>query len=115
MIDLTPARLLQNLADLSRRLDDTQRDLVAAEQAAVQTKHRADLAEAKAFISAEGSVEVRKRLALIETDAYRVDAELADAGVKATRSAMAVLRTKIDVGRTLVSATKVESAWGGAA
>lgn len=108
MTDMTPRTLLDNLGSLSRRLDDAQADLAKAEDEAARSKHAADLTDAKAFLAAEGAVEVRKRKAFVETETHHLTAAVAEAGVKAARSALAVLRTKIDVGRTLVSAAKSE-------
>lgn len=108
MPDLTLSALTLELARLSRDLDSAQRDLAKAEHDAVTTRHRADLAEARAYVAADGPVELRKRTALIETEQHLLDAEVADAAVKAARSRIATLRTKIDVGRTLIASARSE-------
>lgn len=108
MTDTGLTALTLRLAQLSRELDAAQRDLAQAEIDVVRSKHRADLAEAKAFVDTDGSVEIRKRKAFLDSEQHRLDAEVADAGVKAARSRMATLRSQVEIGRTLVSSARAE-------
>jgi hypothetical protein len=105
-VDTSHLALGAELSRLSRELDSAQRDLVTAEDQAARARHRADLAEARAFIGAEGSVEIRKRLAFEATEVHQLDAAVAEAGVRAARSRLSVLRSRIDTGRSLYSASR---------
>lgn len=116
MSDTGLTALTLRLAQLSRELDSCQRDLQQAEENAVRSKHRADLAEAKAYLVAEGPVSARERIALVETEEWQLDAEVSEAAVKACRSRMATLRSQVEIGRTLVSSARAEMQnFGGAA
>jgi hypothetical protein len=108
MADLSLSALTAELARLSRDLDECQRDLAKAEDTAARTRHVADLALSKAFVVAQGSVEQRKHEAFIVTEGHALAAEVAEAGVKAARSRLGVLKTRIDVGRSLLSSAKSE-------
>jgi hypothetical protein len=106
MSDMSPVALVQNLADLSRSLDRALVDLRDADMVARKAKQAADLGYSKAFLSAEGAVEVRKNVALIANGDLRMVAEAADVAFQHYRNHLSALRTKIEVGRTLVSYIK---------
>lgn len=95
-----PNEVVVQLAKLARQLDETTQQLNEADVAAVNAREKAKLAEAKAFLAAEGSVEARKNKAIIETHKLRLEAEVAEAGVRGLQRTIRTLQTRIDVGRT---------------
>lgn len=113
MTDLSLTALTSELMRLSRALDEAQADLVKCEDEAARARHRADLAEARAYVAASGAVELRKRDAFIASEDHKLDADVADAALKAARSRIQVLRTRIDVGRTLISSARAEMTFAG--
>ncbi|WP_328439176.1 hypothetical protein [Nocardia puris] len=102
------------LAKLARQLDEATRALNEADVAAVNAREAAKLAEAKAFLAAEGSVEARKNTALVETHEVRLAAEVAEAGVRGLQRTIRTLQTRIDVGRTYGATIRSEIALSGA-
>ena len=98
------------LARLARELDETVGALQVADEDATRKRVAFDLAFSKAFIAAEGSVDRRKHLAVIETHAVRDEAEVADAAVRHLRRRLDALRVRIDVGRSYGAAIRAELA-----
>lgn len=118
MADVTLSALTAELMGLSRLLNDAQQRLARAEDDSARSRHRADLATARAFLSADGSVDARKAQATVACEQHSLDAEVADATVRAGRQEMRTITTRIEVGRTLVSSARAEAAaekWSGAA
>lgn len=108
---LTPNQVVAQLAELARDLDVTVRHLQDAEVVAVDARHAVTLAEAKAFLAAEGSVETRKRLAFVCCEQMAYEAEVAEAAVRHLRRRIAAVGVRIDVGRSYSSAIKAEMAF----
>jgi hypothetical protein len=71
-------------------------------------KQLAELAHARAFLTAEGSVDARKAQAALDTEQHSLDAEVAEAAVRTARQEMRTITTRIEVGRTLVSSARAE-------
>jgi hypothetical protein len=100
-----------SLADLSRQLDALRVALRDADDKAVRSRHRYEVAYAKAFLSAEASnAESRKQIAVLATEIAKLDAELADAVVRDLKRGIDVLRERIHVGQSYGAA--VRSEWG---
>jgi len=102
-------------ADITRTLGQLSKDLwhciEALEQAdldATEKKHAAELAYSRAFLNAEGAVEVRKHTALVETADARFQAEVADALVRNLIRRMKGLERRVEVGRSTSSWHKAE-------
>jgi hypothetical protein len=102
------------LARLARDLDDTVRQLEAADRDAAEKRGAFDLAFSRAFIGAEGSIDGRKHQAVIATHQQRMDAEVADALVRHLRRRLDATKTRIDVGRSYGAALRAEIALGNA-
>ncbi|MBF6410992.1 hypothetical protein [Nocardia farcinica] len=109
-----PNEVVVQLAKLARELDERTRDLNEADVAAVNAREAAKLAEAKAFLSAEGSVEARKNQAFVDTHEIRLAAEVAEAGVRGLQRTIRTLQTRIEVGRTYGATLRSEAALSGA-
>lgn len=99
------AAILQQLGSLSRDLDEAIRKLSELEEAAVTAEGRYKVARARAFLTAEGSVQAREHEAVLATESERAAYETAAAAVRVQRESIRALHARIDVGRTL-SATE---------
>ena len=106
---LTPNDVALRLADLSRKLHVCQGELVEADEKAVRARARYEVAYARAFLNAEAAnAESRKQIAVLETETAKLDAEIADAQVRALKTRLAVLRDQVDIGRSLGAAVRSE-------
>ncbi|MFC4124890.1 hypothetical protein [Nocardia rhizosphaerae] len=104
----TPNEAVLHLAELARQLDQVTRELNEADVAAVNARETAKLAEAQAFLRAEGSVDARKAMAVNATHEVRLAAEVADALVRGLQRTSRTLQTRIDVGRTFSATVRSE-------
>jgi ubiquinone biosynthesis protein COQ9 len=110
---LTSATVAEQLAKLSRELDDLVTKIGVAEQAAVNAREDFTLAHAKAFLVAEGPMDVRKYTAIERTHVERVAAELAEAEVRGLRRSIDTVKVRIDVGRSVGAAMRAEVSLSG--
>lgn len=111
----TATDVAMHLAQLSRQLDSTVKDLAKFDEEAVRARALYTSEYARAFLGAEGSMDVRKYTANINTADRALEADLADAKVRAAKEAIRAIQTRIDVGRSYASAIKAEVALAGAA
>lgn len=106
-------RVVMQLAELSRMLEDATESNAAADLAAVHARHTYVRAYAQAFLNAEGAVDVRKQLAVLGTSDEWLAAEVADAAVRASKERIKTLHARIDVGRSMNSAYRAEISLAG--
>lgn len=105
---LTSSDVAAHLASLSRQLDSLVREIADAERAAVNAREDYTLAQARAFLSAEGAMDVRKYGSIEATHGERLAAELAEATVRGLRRSIDSTRIRIDVGRSVGAALRAE-------
>lgn len=110
MTDVTPNSAVIELAKLSRQLDEAGFKLHDAERKAVNQRHAFTIAQAKAFLTAEGSVQARQAQATIDTANERISAELAEAELRILKSDIRILENRMDVGRSVVGVLRAEAA-----
>lgn len=110
---LTPNAVAQQLANLARQLDDLVDAIDDAEKHAVHAREEYTMDLAKAFLSAEGSMDIRRHLSTEQTHDTRLAAELAEQHVKAIRRQIDSIRIRIDVGRSLGAALRAEASLAG--
>ena len=109
MSDITPNSAVLELAKLSRTLDEAGQRLHDAERKAVNKRHEYTVAQAKAFLTAEGSIQARTAQATLDTADERVAAELAEAEVRILKSDIRILENRMDVGRSVVGVLRAEA------
>ena len=102
----TQVDVIKRLSECSRLLDAAQADLAEIDEAAVRAKQAAEVAYARAYLQAEGSIEARKAEATIRTAGECLEAELCAAKVRACRERIRTLGAQLDVGRTLSAAIR---------
>lgn len=108
----TASEVAHHLLELSRELDKQTRALAELDRIAVGRRGTYEMVFARAFLDAEGSVDARKQTTRIACQDVWLDAELADAEVRAAKSAIRALETRIDVGRSYGTALRSEIALG---
>lgn len=110
----TATAVAQNLAAIARQLDQAVRDLRSLDEESVRARSRFEIDFARAFLSGEGAMDIRKQQAILDTADRKLDAEIADQRVRSQRSLIDSLKVRIDVGRSYGSAIKAEVALAGA-
>ena len=102
--------LTLRLAQLSRELDEAQKELEAAGQEVARATHAHDLARAQATVTATGSsADLRRAQAIAAVEKEHLALLLAEAGREAARSRLRVLTSKVDVGRSLLASLRTEA------
>lgn len=101
------------LGERSHELGKLVDELDAAERDAVNRREDYTLAYSRAFLSAEGSMDIRRHTATVETHDARIAAELAETAVRGLRRRVDTIRTRIDIGRSLGAAVRAEVSLGG--
>ena len=110
-MELTPATVVESLGRISRQLDEQANTVEALDELATLKKIAYKSAFARAFMSAEGSVDVRRYTAEIATQDEYLAMELSEQVLRAGREALRVLRDRLDVGRSLGAIMRME--WSG--
>lgn len=112
-LDLTPTQVARELLDLGRELADCTTDLEQLEVDAVRAQEKYDLRYSQEIIVAGedpdlGSADKRKAYAFKETTNERLDAKVADAKVKARKTRIDVLKTRVTIGQSVATALRSE-------
>jgi hypothetical protein len=105
---LTPNQVVKQLSELGRDLDAAVRTLKDAEIEAVTKRHAADMAESRAFVQADGAMEMRKHLARIAADSFENEALVAEAVVRHLRTRIRAIDTRIEIGRSYGTTVRAE-------
>lgn len=98
--------ILTRLAEISRLLDKATDDLAELDEEAVRAKQLFEVAQARAYLAAEGSVNAREAIATVTCADEHLAAELAAAKVRGCRERIRTLGAQLDVGRTLSAAIR---------
>lgn len=105
--------IVLRLSELARMLDAKTQEIARLDEDAVRAKSRFEVAFARSFLTTTGAVDVRKQSAVLATETVKLDAEIAEAKVRAAREAIRTLRDQLDVGRSLNAAVRAEFAASG--
>jgi len=96
------------LAKLGRELAATVTAMDGAEREAVNRREDFTLAHSRAFLKAEGAMDIRKHTAIVETHTERVAADLAEVVVRGIRRSLDSIKVRIDIGRSVGAALRTE-------
>lgn len=100
-----PARLLgQRL----REMQEVSQELREAEEEAVAAAHKANVEEYKAFLRAEGAMDMRKVRSRLEVEELRFIADLAEQKVAYLRRSFRIADKRVDAGRTYSADLRAE-------
>ena len=105
---LSANQVVRQLSELGRELDTIVKMLRDVEVDAVEKRHTADMAESRAFVAAEGSMELRKHLARIAADRFESEALVAEALLRHLRTKIRSIDTRIEIGRSYGAAVRAE-------
>lgn len=108
----TSTEIALQLGQLARELDVAVKEIGQLDEAAQHARSRAVVTEAREFLSAEGAMDMRKWIAREKSAPAVLDADIADAKVRAARERINSLKVRIDVGRSLGTAVRAEIALG---
>lgn len=108
MSDLTPNGVVTGLLELSRELAALSKGMDDLEADAVNAREDYTLANAQAFLAAEGAMDMRKAQAIVATHHERLAAETAEALVRGRKRQLDTLKVRVDVGRSAAAALRSE-------
>jgi hypothetical protein len=112
---LTPPEAEARLAALAARIEKGVQIVHDLDEKAARLRREFDHAYALAFINAEGSMDVRKYLALANTIAEREAAEDAEVALRHGKQLLTAVRDEIDIVRSLNASVRASYGIGGAA
>jgi len=104
----TPVEVVRNLTALTDELRHLTAALRASEQDAAVKRHIADMAESRAFLAADGPMDIRKHTARVAADDKEGAALVAESLVRVLRQEIRAVETRIDVGRTYGATVRAE-------
>jgi hypothetical protein len=104
----TPHEVVANLSALTEELRRTVAAFRAAERDAAEKRHAADMAESRAFLTADGAMDLRRHTARVAADRVEGDALVAEALVRVLRAEIRSIETRIEVGRTYGATVRAE-------
>ena len=105
---VTLSGVAARLAQLSREMDSLTRALGQLDREAVEKREAFVLAFAKAFLAAEGPMDVRRYIATEQTHAERLAAEAAECSVRDKKAQVKACEASIEVGRSVGSLVRSE-------
>ena len=106
--EVTLSGVAARLAQLSREMDSLTRALGQLDREAVEKREAFVMAYARAFLTAEGSMDIRKYIATEQTHEERFAAEAAECSVRDKRAQIRAVEGSVDVGRSVGSLVKSE-------
>jgi hypothetical protein len=106
--EVTLSGVASRLAQLSREMDALTRALGQLDREAVEKREVFVMAFARAFLTAEGSMDVRRYIATEQTHLERFAAEAADCSVRDKKAQIRAIEGSVDVGRSVGSLVKSE-------
>lgn len=104
----TAADVVKNLSALTEELRVKVSAFRSAERDAAEKRHAADMVESRAFLRAEGAMDIRRHTARVEADQAENEALVAEALVRVLRAEIRSIETRIDVGRTYGATVRSE-------
>lgn len=110
---LTASDIAEQLTKLSLHLGQLVDELDTAERDAVNAREDYTLALSKAFLSADGPMDIRKHESIRQTHEQRLSAELAETRVRGLRRQTDTVKVRIDVGRSVGVALRAEMGLAG--
>lgn len=106
---ITAARVVRHLGELSHQLGEITEKLNQADVEAVHARENHTQAYWRAFLSAEGSMDIRRGQATLDTEDSRLAAEAAEATVRGYKRQVDTLRARIDIGRSYSATLRAEA------
>ena len=108
--NLTPEQVISTLSVIGKDIDEATAEISRLDEAAVKARVAYKVAYARAFIGTEGSMDIRKYTADLQTQDTLLFHELADQQHRAALSQIRALRDRLEVGRSISVLVRLE--WG---
>lgn len=105
---LTANEVVLALSKLGAELDATVTALKQAELDAANKRCEADQAESRAFVSADGSMDLRKHLARLAAGKQEQEASVAEAVCRYLKTRIRAIETRVEIGRSYGAAVRAE-------
>ena len=105
---MTPATIVATLSNISKEIEKKASDIEQLDAQATSLKAEYRVSYAKAFLTAEGSMDLRRYQADLDTAAQFTASEMADQVLRSARESMRVLRDRLEVGRSLSAIMRME-------
>lgn len=102
--------IVTQLTDLTIELKTTVSDLAMFDEVAVRAEHEERQAYARAFMTTNGSMEIRRQQSIIDTSDLSLERELADVRVRALKARIKYLEVAFDAIRSISAARRAEFA-----
>lgn len=109
----SPNDVVMHLTELSRQLDAAVKELARLDEAAVRARARHEVEFARAFLTSDGSMDVRRYTAVEACADRKLDAEISEQRVRSQRELIRTIQTRIDVGRTVSATVRSEISLAG--
>ena len=106
MRPLTPPQVEQRLADLLDRLENGVKVVAAADGEATRLRREYDRAYALAFINAEGSMDIRRYVAVEQTIGQREAAEIAEVALRHAKTLLSAVRDEVEIMRSISASVR---------
>lgn len=106
----SPNEIAHWLGELTRQLDAKVTEYAQLSDDAAAARRDAEVAFARAFLAADGPMDIRRQIAMEKAADKRFGADVADRKVAACKEAIKALHLKIDVGRTASANVRAELA-----
>lgn len=100
--------VIKRLSELSRMLDSATEEIAKVDDFAVKAKATYEVAYAKAFLSAEGSMDQRRQIAIVSCADEKFAMEVAEAQVRAVKERINTLRSQISIGQSVSAAIRTQ-------
>jgi hypothetical protein len=105
---LTPAKVTETLTNIGRELDTMPALIETLDDAEVRAQHAAKQAYRRAFLEAQGAMDLRKVVADEAAADLALTADLAGVQLRAARTQLGVLRDRLEVGRSVSALVRME-------
>jgi hypothetical protein len=108
--NLTPHDVIETLTEISKEIDHTTAEISRLDEETVRARAAFKREHARAFLNAEGAMDIRRYTAELETADLSLAYELAEQKLRAAVSHIKALRDRLEVGRSLGPLVRLE--WG---
>lgn len=108
MNDMTPATIVATLSNISKEIEKKASEIEFLDAKATKEKANYRIEYARAFLNAEGSMDIRRYYADSVTQDAFFSMEMADQVLRSAREAMRVLRDRLEIGRSLSAIMRME-------
>lgn len=100
--------VVATLSALSQELDTVTAQLISADEDMVYAQQEERQSYARCFMELDGSIELRKQQAILDTSQEKLDSELAEQKVRAARARIKYLELSFEAARSINAARRAE-------